>query len=125
MMYVSIMYVCVFCCVLLCFVVVVVVCGCECGCGWVCCVCVFVCVFMQTAMGAKNEPLVLAFCALRCGPCAVLSPQLDLVSIMERGRLRVLKMDTEESLGVCICIHACVCACVRVWFYAQLNAVIC
>lgn len=53
---------------------------------------------IKTAMGAKNEPLVLAFCALRCGPCAVLSPQLDLVSIMERGRLRVLKMDTEESL---------------------------
>jgi len=44
-----------------------------------------------------SGPKIIAFCAQRCGPCKVLGPQLDLVSVTERGRLRVLKMDTEES----------------------------
>ena len=58
-----------------------------------------------------GRPAILAFCAARCGPCKVLAPQLDLVSAHERGRVRVLKMDCEESpenaaLSSELCIRA-------------------
>lgn len=48
----------------------------------------------------SEEPFLLDFTATWCGPCKVLAPVLEKLAAETTGRLRVGKIDIDESPGV-------------------------
>ncbi len=55
--------------------------------------------FETEVLGSK-EPFLLDFSAVWCGPCKALSPIVDKVADEFKGKVRVGKLDIDDSPGV-------------------------
>ncbi len=54
----------------------------------------------ETEVLAAKEPFLLDFSATWCGPCKALTPVLETIADENVGRLKVGKIDIDESPGI-------------------------
>jgi thioredoxin 1 len=55
----------------------------------------------EADVSAGNEPILLDFTAEWCEPCKAMDPALEQIREQFAGRLRVLKVDLDESPDTC------------------------
>ncbi len=48
----------------------------------------------------STEPVVVDFFAEWCGPCKAMAPTLDLVAAEMKGKVKVVKVDVDQSPGI-------------------------
>ena len=51
----------------------------------------------QVIEASKTQPVMVDFWAEWCGPCRVLSPTVDAIAAQYAGKLKVVKMNVDES----------------------------